>query len=211
MQDTIVTKIVDTVPKVDTPTLNFDYLFTWVVDIINWIFSIVKPIIDFLIDPKTWSTLGSISVIASFVFLIIIIFSIVRLLEIQIDEKKELKHKIKETLEKDREKLSKENPKWSLILKMVESPNESDWRMAILEADAFMEDSLKEKGLAGNTVSELLEDARSNGYLSIQGAWDSHILRNKIAHEGTDFPVTQVEARRAIRLYQDFFEELKII
>jgi hypothetical protein len=45
----------------------------------------------------------------------------------------------------------------------------------------------------------------------IQSAWDAHILRNKIAHEGSDFPVTQIEARKAIRLYQDFFEELNIV
>jgi hypothetical protein len=75
----------------------------------------------------------------------------------------------------------------------------------------MLEDVLREKSFTGENVSDLLESARSAGYQNIQSAWDAHIVRNKIAHEGSDFPLTQVEARRAIKMYQIFFEELGVI
>ncbi len=94
---------------------------------------------------------------------------------------------------------------------LVESPNDSDWRVAIIEADSMMEEILKEKGMSGNTVSELLEGAKESGYRSIQDAWDAHLVRNKIAHEGLDFLISQFEARRTIKMFQNFFEELRVI
>jgi hypothetical protein len=103
------------------------------------------------------------------------------------------------------------NPKWKYILTLIESPNESDWRVAIIEADTLLEDSLKERGLVGNTMAELLEEAKANGYSGMQSAWDAHLVRNKIAHEGIDFPVTQIEGRRVIKLYQNVFEGLEVI
>ena len=75
----------------------------------------------------------------------------------------------------------------------------------------MLEELLREKGMEGDTVSELLEEARSNGYASMQDAWEAHLVRNKIAHQGSEFPVSQIEARRVIRMFQNFFEELRVI
>jgi hypothetical protein len=75
----------------------------------------------------------------------------------------------------------------------------------------MMEEVLKQKGLSGNTVSELLEGAKESGYRSIQNAWDAHLVRNQIAHDGSDFPLSQIEGRRVIKMFQNFFEELRVI
>ena len=75
----------------------------------------------------------------------------------------------------------------------------------------MMEEILREKGISGTTVSELLEGAKESGYRSIQDAWDAHLVRNQIAHEGLDFPISQLEGRRVIKMYQNFFEELRVI
>jgi hypothetical protein len=80
-----------------------------------------------------------------------------------------------------------------------------------MEADSMMEETLKEKGITGATVSELLESAKESGYHSIQDAWDAHLVRNQIAHQGSDFPLSQFEGRRVIKMYQNFFEELRVI
>ena len=74
-----------------------------------------------------------------------------------------------------------------------------------------MEENLKQKGISGETVSELLEGAKGSGYRSIQDAWDAHLVRNQIAHDGLDFPLSQIEGRRVIKMYQNFFEELGIV
>jgi hypothetical protein len=120
-------------------------------------------------------------------------------------------YEINEALNHEQEKNRNENPRWHYVLTLTESPNESDWRVAIMEADSMLEELLKEKGVPGGSVAELLEGARSNGYAHIQDAWDAHLIRNQIAHQGSDFPLSQVESRRVMKLFQNFFEELGII
>ena len=188
-----------------TPSyLNIEYVFGKIVEY-------AQPVINFLTNPHTWSTLGVISALASIVCIAIIVWSLVRLVEIQIYDKEEIKHEIHNALLKQKEKERNANPRWHYILTLIESPNDSDWRVAIIEADSMMEEILKEKGLSGETVSELLEGAKESGYRSIQDAWDAHLVRNQIAHEGSDFSLSQVEGRRVIKMFQNFFEELRII
>jgi hypothetical protein len=191
-------------PLFDPTYLNIEYFF-------DKLANGIAPVVDIIKNPNTWSTLGVLSVLISMLCIFIIIFSLVRLYEIQVFDAKEIEHEINHALAKDKETDKSQNPRWKYILTLVESPNDSDWRVAIIEADSLLEESFKEKDLIGNNMSELLEDAKSNGYPSIQSAWDAHIVRNKIAHEGQEFSLTQIEARRVIKLYQNIFEDLNII
>ncbi len=184
--------------------LNIEYVFSKIVQFVG-------PILKFFGDPHTWTVIGIVSMLLSIIFLAIIIFSLVRLAEIQIYDKKEIDHEIHNALVRQKEKERNTNPRWHYIQTLIESPNESDWRVAIMESDSLMEEILKERGIDGSTVSELLEGAKGSGYRSIQDAWDAHLIRNQIAHEGSDFPLSQVEGRRVIKMYQNFFEELRII
>lgn len=203
MEQTAVQSVLD--KPLFTPTyLNMEYVFSKIV-------AFAQPIIAFLADPKTWSTAGIISAVLSIVCLTIIIWSIVRMVEIQIYDKEEVNHEIHEALMREKERSRNANPRWHYIQTLVESPNDSDWRVAIMEADSMMEEVLKEKGLSGLTVSELLEGAKESGYRSIQDAWDAHLVRNQIAHDGSDFPLSQLEARRVIKMFQNFFEELRVV
>ena len=191
-------------PLFDPTYLNIEYFF-------DKLANGIAPVVDIIKNPNTWSTVGIISVLISMLCIFIIIFSLVRLYEIQVFDRLEIEHEINHALAKDKETDKSQNPRWKYILTLVESPNDSDWRIAIIEADSLLEESFKEKDLIGDTMSELLEDAKSNGYPSIQSAWDAHIVRNRIAHEGQEFSLTQVEARRVIKLYQNIFEDLNII
>jgi len=190
-------------PIFEPQSLNIEFFF-------EKFYIILKALFNFITHPQLWSVLGTISIIASIVFLAIIIFSLVRLREIQLNDKREISHKINEAMMLEQERNRSQNPRWHNVLSLTESPNESDWRMAIMEADSILEELLKEKGVPGDTVAELLEAARSNGYPHIQDVWDAHLIRNQIAHQGTDFPVSQIESRRVIKLYQNFFEELGV-
>jgi len=191
-------------PLFEPRTLNIELIF-------EKVYFVLRELFNFITNPNTWSVIGMISILASIVFIAIIIFSIVRIREMQLDDKRNLDNDINEALKKEREKSREENPRWHYILTLIEGPNDSDWRVAIMEADSMLEESLKEKGVPGNTVAELLESARSDGYSNIQDAWDAHLIRNQIAHQGSDFPLSQVEGRRIIKMFQNFFEELEII
>jgi hypothetical protein len=193
-----------TQPLFEPRTLNIDFVF-------QKIYNIIQPIFHFITNPHTWGVIGTISMILSICFLIILIFSLVRIREMQLADKAEIDHEINEALKREQEKNRNENPKWHYILTLTESPNESDWRVAIMEADTMLEELLRKKGVPGDTVAELLESARSDGYTYIQDAWDAHLVRNQIAHQGSSFPLSQVETRRIMKMFQNFFEELGII
>jgi hypothetical protein len=204
MQPTNVIQPLVEKPLFDPTYLNMEYVF-------DKITTYFKPFLDAITNPNTWTTIGTISALISILALVIIIFSLVRMYEIQVFDKEEVEHEINHALAKDKERDRLLNPQWKYVLTLIESPNESDWRIAIIEADTMMEEALKERGLVGNNMSELLEEAKTNGYPSIQNAWDAHLVRNKIAHEGQNFIISQVEGRRVIKLYQNVFEDLEVI
>ncbi|MEI6660168.1 MAG: hypothetical protein WCK91_01960 [bacterium] len=183
---------------------NVDSAFTKMLDIFQWA-------LHLLLNPHTWTVIGFISSTLSIFLLGIIIFSLVRLFEIQAEEKHHILHEIAENLEKANERDKNKNPRWHYIQTLIESANESDWRVAIIEADSLLEETLRERGFTGDTTSELLEGASAGGFQSIQNAWDAHLVRNQIAHVGSDFPLSQTEGRRVIRMYQNFFEELRVV
>jgi len=184
--------------------LNIEYVF-------GKVYEVLLVIWNFVVNSDTWTVIGVISSLVSILCIAIIIFSLVRLFEIQEEEAREIDHEIHEAIEKSKEKERGENPRWHYILTLSESPNESDWRVAVLEADNMMEEVLQERGFAGETVSELLEAASGSGFLTIQNVWEAHNIRNQVAHEGSEFPLSQIEGRRVIRMYQTFFEELSVI
>jgi hypothetical protein len=191
-------------PLYEPTYLNIEYVFAKIVHFF-------KPIIAFFSDSHSWVVIGYVSSAISILFIAIILFSLIRMREIQLHEKKEIDHEINLALARDKETTRNANPRWHYILTLIESSNESDWRVAIIEADTMLEELLRGKGFSGETLSELLEGARESGYASIQNAWDAHLVRNQIAHEGSQFPLSQVEGRRVIKMYQNFFEEARVI
>lgn len=102
----------------------------------------------------------------------------------------------------------KEHPRWAIIKGYMSSPSEALWRIGILEADNMLAEILKEKGYAGETVSDMLKNAN---FGTVRMAWDAHMVRNMIAHEGSTFILTERDAKRAFMLYESVFRELKAI
>ncbi len=103
------------------------------------------------------------------------------------------------------------NPNWQRILKYIDSPNESDWRLAILEADIILYDLLEIMNLPGETIGDKLKSVEKSDFTTLDNAWAAHKVRNSVAHDGQDFVLTQHEARRIIELYRTVFEEFKVI
>lgn len=105
----------------------------------------------------------------------------------------------------------KKNRRWERVLEHMNSDNQNDWKFAILEADIILDDLLDVMGYRGETVSDKLKRVEPSDFETIEAAWEAHKVRNVIAHEGTDFVVTQREAKRIINLYRVVFEEFHFI
>lgn len=100
--------------------------------------------------------------------------------------------------------------RWEEITRHVDSEQESEWKFAIIEADKLVNDLLKQAGYPGDTMGERLMSIEKGQLLSLEGLWEAHKIRNKLAHD-TNYFLRYAEARRAINLYADTLKELGII
>ena len=103
------------------------------------------------------------------------------------------------------------NLQWERILAHTESLSESDWRLAILEADIMLSDMLEKLALPGETISEKLKSVEKSDFTTIDSAWEGHKVRNQIAHEGASFMLNHRETKRVISLFETVFKEFRII
>jgi hypothetical protein len=103
------------------------------------------------------------------------------------------------------------NDRWERIITHVNSANASDWRLAIIEADIMLDELLKAQGHHGDTLGERLRSVEKSEMLSLDNAWQAHRTRNEIAHAGSDFALSERDAKRAIAQYESVFKEFKIV
>ncbi len=90
----------------------------------------------------------------------------------------------------------------------LESENPNDWKLAIIEADIMLDESLKRLGYAGTSLGERLRSVSPIAMKSLDDAWEAHKIRNEIAHSGADFVLTHKIARETMVKYERVFAEL---
>ena len=92
----------------------------------------------------------------------------------------------------------------------IQSNNPNDWKLAIIEADIVLDQTLKDRGYAGTSLGERLRSITPSQLGSIDDAWEAHRVRNKIAHEGADFVLTRRIADDTIARYMNVFREFGV-
>lgn len=191
---------------------NPDYLFNQGLEFFRQLFS-------YTVSAETISIYHTILFFFSLFFLTVISYCTVRMFEIRRKEHKHLQHEIAEyahrqkELEKKRqegEEVSK-NPRWIKTLSYLFSQHASDWKLAVIEADSMLEDLMGQLGFKGENLGEKLKGATQDKFHNLTSAWEVHTIRNRIAHEGAVFELSQHEAKRAIALYEQIFREYGFI
>lgn len=156
-----------------------------------------------------WAIYSTLALILSVVFIVGIIYSYLRtnqLAEIRNEQLKEAE-KLWQELYGDRDG----STTWSQIRSHIDSDNPNNWKLAIIEADIMLDRALTEVGYAGNSLGEKLKSISPQQLLTLQDAWDAHVVRNKIAHEGSDFILTQRVAKETLTKYQRVLSELGVV
>jgi len=100
---------------------------------------------------------------------------------------------------------------WKRIVAMSESTSESDWKVAIIEADIMLDDLLYKLHLPGDTIGDKLKAVEPSDFLTLDAAWEAHRARNDIAHGNNSLGTTQREVRRIISLYEKVFKEFYLV
>ncbi len=143
-------------------------------------------------------------------FLIAIIYCVEQLKQIR--KKEELMYDTK--VEPAYQETSGGDPalshRWENVIRHIESPNQNDWKQAILEADIILDDILTSMGYRGESIGEKLKRVEPGDFHSLDEAWEGHKVRNQIAHE-PGFTITQHDALATVNLYRKVFEEFYYI
>lgn len=103
------------------------------------------------------------------------------------------------------------NWRWEEVQKHIEGMNPNDWKLAIIEADVLLQETLNEAGYVGSSIAEQLKNISPQQVRTIQAAWDAHKIRNQIAHSGSDFVLTKRVAQEAVAKYRLVFEEFGVL
>lgn len=187
-----------------TKYLNPDYLFGWMVKFLETVFR-KETLMDF----------NTILIFLALFFITLICYCAVRMFEIRKKEHDHLHHEIHEyahrQAERDKKKKDGEyvshNERWQRTLQYLFSVNATDWKLAIIEADSMLEALLDQLGFKGDSLGDKLKSTTQETFRSLPTAWEVHTIRNRIAHEGSAFPVSQHEAKRVIALYEGIFRQ----
>lgn len=148
-------------------------------------------------------------------FIFMIFYCLIRVFEIRKKEREHLEHEIAEYAyhQAEREKKAQAgesgstNPRWMETFTYLFSANASDWKLAIIEADSMLDTLMDQLGFKGETLGEKLKQADQGNFRNLTTAWEVHTIRNRIAHEGLAYPISQHEAKRIIALYEKIFRE----
>ena len=97
--------------------------------------------------------------------------------------------------------------RWNTVIGYMQGKEEAIWRIGILEADNLLDEVLSDKGYRGLTLADKLKVA---GFNTIDLAWAAHKIRNRIAHDGFRFSLSERVAKNTIELYRSVFKELKV-
>ena len=158
-----------------------------------------------------WNVFSIIAFILSAIFIYGIIYSYIRQNQLSVKEAIIMDNEVTLWKEIHGSNIQKENRRWSEIQKHIESGNPNDWKLAIIEADIILGEVLHTAGYAGKTIGEQLKSASLANFTTLQDAWDAHLIRNRIAHEGADFILTQGVAKEAMIKFQRVFREFDLV
>lgn len=154
-------------------------------------------------------TLQFISLFITLLFFMAWMYTKFRMYEIK--RLNRVKQKVKEISDKRLVERPEPNKKWLKVVEHVSSSNPSDWRLAILEADILLNEVLDKMGYHGVTIGEKLKSVERSDFDHLNDAWEAHKTRNMIAHEGSDFRLSQSEAKAVIAKYERVFKEFYFI
>jgi len=133
----------------------------------------------------------------------LLVYSSIRMY--QIEDMERIKYATFPNSEKAEEET--EHHRWTHVRELIESASPNDWRQAIIEADIILDDMLTRLGYSGNSIGDKLKMANPAQFRTIQEAWEAHKVRNEIAHQGSEYPLTDHIAYRTILQYENVFKE----
>lgn len=97
--------------------------------------------------------------------------------------------------------------KW-LKIEATLGENETANQMAVLNADKLLDQALKARGFAGETMAERMKKAEKQ-FKDKKSVWLAHKLRNRIAHE--EVIIKRAGTKKALFVYKRALRDLGVL
>lgn len=154
--------------------------------------------------------LKTIAIILSIVFGTILVWIFIKMGDLYKNKLKETIKGAVEGLTPPPEAVTAYDNRWQEIKKHINSFVQAEWKLAVIEADKFVDDVLKTAGFAGESMGERLMLIKPDQIINLQYLWDAHKLRNLLVHD-TNFHLTHQQALFAINAFESVLRELSAL
>jgi hypothetical protein len=105
---------------------------------------------------------------------------------------------------------SKAKNRWDAIKKRMESQSESEYKVAIIEADNLIDDLIRRLGYKGDNLTEILDKIPSGQIANIEELKKAHEARNRIVHDD-HFQLSKSEASEIMSYYERFLDAFQVL
>ena len=149
----------------------------------------------------------TVAIILSVIFGAILVWIMIKMGDLYKNKLKEAIEGAVEGLTPPSETVTAYDNRWQEIRRHADSFVESEWKLAVIEADKFVDDVLKTAGFAGESMGERLMLIQPDQIVNLQYLWDAHKLRNLLVHD-PNFRLTHQQALFAINAFESVLKEL---
>jgi hypothetical protein len=157
-----------------------------------------------------WNIYSVIAILLSLLFFVGFVYSKIRYSQLSEIEQEALRDAEARWAARHANKASK-NARWEGIQSKVTENNPESWRLAIIEADILLDETLTNAGYVGQSIGDKLKTANPISFTTVQDAWEAHKVRNEIAHVGSDFVLTKKNAQDTLLRYERVFHEFGVV
>ena len=107
-------------------------------------------------------------------------------------------------------KKNKMRARWDEVVMRLRSANESEYKVAIIEADNIIDDLVRNMGYPGDNMGERMNNIPEGQLESLDELKKAHEIRNRIIHE-ENFQVSRGYAKEILKKYETFLEEFEVL
>lgn len=100
--------------------------------------------------------------------------------------------------------------RWGEIQSKLDRDNPSHFKVAVLEADAFIDRLVGQMGYEGRNLKERLDAVREGKIVCLAALREAHEMRNRIIRE-EDYTPTREEAKETLEKYRKLLDELQLL
>ncbi len=161
----------------------------------------VGSVISFL-----WSTFSVLSYTTSFLLFMVILIAGAGIIVIRLQE-----WEAHNTLPRASAVVSKNKQRWQDLLNEAMAAEPRRWREAVIAADGQLGILLTRLGYGGPTTGDQMRAIPEGAFVTLPAAWEAHRIKNFVSARSTDYILTQREAFRVMKLYEQVFEEFDFI